>query len=149
MASLEVRGRSFRVVFRLQGIKYSRTLKAEKSSISADALLRLEDSLDRIEGGMLVPPPGKDGLTLATLFGRCFSILLAGSLEPSTIQTMKIHQRQLKRFFGKAFLINGLNTGHLQAFMESRSHDAGTNGRQSRRLLSRYAPFGTGAASTN
>lgn len=159
MASLEVRGRSFRVVFRLQGIKYSRTLKARSLRSAQMSLLRLEESLDRIEGGTLVPPPGtdllkflledsptkssartpngrdpspiaSDGLTLAALFDKYFSMLPAGSLEPCTIQTMKIHQRQLERFFGKAFLINGLNAGNLQAYVESRSHHAGTNGRK-------------------
>jgi integrase len=159
MASLEKRGRSFRVVFRLRGIKYSRTLDVQNQRAAQMALLRLEENVDRLESGALVPPPGADlltfvladarssainsgpingqakprvsadQLTLADLFAEYFAKLPEGNLETCTIQAMKIHRRQLERRFGKSFLIGGLTTSNLQSYIEQRSRDAGRNGR--------------------
>ena len=160
MASLEKRGGKFRVVVRLRGIKYSRALDARGERAAQLALLRFEDNLDRLESGSLVPPAGADllefllaearvaampsscanhtaalpvsdeQLTLAGLFAEYFSQLPVGNLEECTIRAMKIHQRQLEKRLGKAFLIGGLTTTNLQSYIENRSRDAGRNGRK-------------------
>ena len=160
MASLEKRGRSFRIVFRLRGIRYSRALEGQSERSAQISLLRLEETLDRFESGGLVPPPGTDlvsfllsdgrssvtsgavgnhhavpciateQLTLTELFAEYFAKLPEGNLEASTIQVMKIHQHQLESRLGKSFLIGGLTTNNLQTYIEQRSRDAGRNGRK-------------------
>lgn len=160
MASLEKRGDRFRVVVRLQGVKYSRALDALSERAAQLALLKLEENLDRLKSRSLVPPAGADllaflldearledsgsqpvnhavappvpdgPLTLAGLFAEYFSQLPVGNLEECTIRAMKIHERQLEKRFGKAFLIGGLTTTHLQSYIENRSRDEGRNGRK-------------------
>ena len=160
MASLEKRGRSFRVVFRLQGVKYSRSLGVTNARTAQMALLRLQDDLERLERGAIAPPPDIDlldflfprdrsqlessdrmgsgplspssaeQLTLAALFAEYFSKLPSGSLELCTISAMKRHQRQLEQRFGRGFLINGLTSSKLQSYVENRARDDGRNGRK-------------------
>ena len=56
MASLEKRGRTFRVVFRYQGEKYTRALSTRSEIAAKAALARLEDNLHRLELGTLTLP---------------------------------------------------------------------------------------------
>ena len=58
MASLEQHGRSFRIVFRLRGIKYSGKLKTTNERTAQIARLQLEERLDAVQSGALVPPAG-------------------------------------------------------------------------------------------
>ena len=60
MASLEKRGRTFRVVFRYQGEKYTRALSTRSEIAAKAALARLEDNLHRLELGTLSLPTGGD-----------------------------------------------------------------------------------------
>ena len=156
MASLEKRGRSFRIVFRYGGIKYNRALGTKNEKAAQATLARLEDNLHRLELGTLAPPEGADlagfltadgrvketrssavaagpqeslALTLAALFADFWAKLPVGSLEQSTITGMKIHQRQLEKHFRKDFLISSLTLTNLQDYVERRSRDVGLYGR--------------------
>ena len=60
MASLDKRGRSFRVAFRFQGIRYTRALGTRNEKAAEAALARLEDNLHRLELGTLELPEGGD-----------------------------------------------------------------------------------------
>jgi hypothetical protein len=51
MASLESRGRTYRVVFRYAGEKISRSLRTSNAKAANASLARLEDNLRRIELG--------------------------------------------------------------------------------------------------
>lgn len=104
--------------------------------------------LHRVQIGSIAVPPGADlvdfllsdgrakpeakpGIvTLASLFAEYFGKLPTGSLEENTIKTMKQHQGQLEKHFGKAFLIDGLTVTNLQGYIENRSKDPGRNGRK-------------------
>jgi integrase len=157
MASLEKRGRSFRIIFRHGGIKYARALNTRNERAAQATLARLEDNLHRLELGTLGPPdngdlagfllsdgrskrpaassaagppPQPETLTLAALFADFWNKLPADSLEQSTITGMKIHQRRLEKHFGKAFLIPSLTLTHLQDYVERRSRDYGLHGRR-------------------
>jgi len=94
MASLEKRGRSFRVVFRLQGVKYSRSLGVTNARAAQMALLRLQDDLERLERGAISPPPGIDLLDF--LFPRDRSELVSsdrmggGPLSPSSAEQLTL-----------------------------------------------------------
>lgn len=126
MASLEKRGRSFRIVFRYGGINYARALSTRNEKAAQATLARLEDNLHRLELGTLAAPEGGDlagfllsdgrvnrtlaptvsdptpapeALTLAAMFALFWTKLPAGSLEKTTITGMKVHQRQLEKHF--------------------------------------------------
>ncbi len=157
MAMLEKRGRSFRIIFRHQGIRYARALSTRSKKTADAALARLEDNLHRLELGTLQLPEGGelaafllgDGrskparassatplpcepetLTLAALFQAFWRTLPAGSLEQSTVTGMEIHQRQLEKHFRKDFLLGSLTLTQLQEYVERRSHDEGLHGRK-------------------
>jgi hypothetical protein len=156
MASLEKRGRSFRVVFRYQGIKYTKSLSTRSEKAAEAAFARLEDNLHRLELGTLeqpdehelagfllgdqrakpnVPtetplPAEPETLTLAALFTTFWDKLPDGSLEQSTVTGMEIHQRQLEKHFHRDFLIGSLTLTQLQEYVERRSQDKGLHGRK-------------------
>jgi integrase len=157
MASLQKRGRSFRVAFRFQGIRYTRSLSTRSEKAAVAAFARLEDNLHRLELGTLELPEGGDlagfllgdgrakrsrnasaaslpaepeTLTLVALFEAFWRTLPAGSLEQSTITGMKIHQRQLEKHFRKDFLLGSLTLTQLQEYVERRSRDEGLHGRK-------------------
>lgn len=154
MASIEKRGEAFRIVFRHGGIKYARSLATSDERTARSSLVRLEDNLHRLAIGTLAVPTGTDlvdflltdgrapvkstvarsvepsTLSLAALFAEYFGKLPDGNLESNTISSMKIHQGQLERHFGKAYLIDGLTLNDLQAYVEKRSRDPGRNGRK-------------------
>lgn len=66
---------------------------------------------------------------MAVLFIEFWAKLPAGSLEQTTITGMKIHQRQLEKYFPKNFLIQSLMLTQLQGYVERRSRDKGLHGR--------------------
>jgi integrase len=76
------------------------------------------------------PIPTPAVLTLSDLFARYFTNLPDGGLEENTIRTMKIHQKQLEKRFGKGFLIGSLTLTDLQGYIERRARDPGRNGRK-------------------
>ena len=156
MASLEKRGGTFRIVFRFRGIKYTRALDTQSERDADASRKRLEANLHDLEIGRLVVPDGTDlpgfllgnngspqrpregvpepksdkELTLSVLFETYFSKLPDGNLEASTIQCMKIHQRQLEKNLRKHFPIRTLTLTDLQNYIEKRSRDEGRNGRK-------------------
>lgn len=156
MASLEKRGQSFRIVFRYGGIKYGRSLETTSERTAQAALARLEDNLHRLQIGTLeIPPQGDlasflladgrlrptkakksatiqsdDATTLASLFTQFWGNLPEGSLEKSTIDGMRIHQRQLEKHFGKSQLVQSLTLTQLQDYVAERSKDKGLHGRR-------------------
>ena len=155
MASLEKRGGSFRIVFRYRGVKYTRRSENVRWRTARSCLSRLDDNLHRLELGTLAAaadvtwlafcfPTGATQAASLRLtvtadrwfvdFGRLFAAYFAnlpdGNLEPDSIKGMKIHERQLQRYFHKDFLISSLTLTHLQGYVEKRSHDKGLKGRK-------------------
>jgi integrase len=72
----------------------------------------------------------RDAITLSALFTEYFSKLPEGNLEPTTIDSMKRHQRQLEQHFGRSYLLQAVTTSALQEYIEKRSHDEGRHGRK-------------------
>ena len=155
MASIEQRGRKYRITFRFEGVKYSRAIDAPNERAAERTVALLERNLELIKERLLAVPPGVDlvqfllsdgrvaapvangaahpnptTLTLTKLFAVYFEALPEGNLEASTIQSMRIHQRFLERHFGKAFLIAELSTSDLQGYIAKRSQDKGRHGRK-------------------
>ncbi len=51
-----------------------------------------------------------------------------GSLEETTIATMKVHRKSLESYFGKSTLIESIDLVALQGYIEKRSRDRGLAG---------------------
>lgn len=126
MAMIEKRGKSYRIIFRHGGIRYTRSLATKDEKAARSSLARPEDRLHRMSIGSLVAPSGVDLVdflladgrepkrederksadpsivTFAALFAEYFSKLPDGNLEENTIKTMKLHLVLLERHFEKS-----------------------------------------------
>ena len=60
MASIEKRGKSYRIIFRFQGQRFTRSLHTRSEKTALGALHRLEDTLRRTELGTLTVPESGD-----------------------------------------------------------------------------------------
>lgn len=144
MASLEQRNGRFRLIFRLGGAKFSRTLRTTVPKEAAATLARLEDNLRRLELGLLTLPESADPVvfllsdgrtaegprivavrTLRQLFDLYFASIPEGSLEEATISGMRIHVAHLYRILGERSAIQELELTRLQEYVERRSQEPG------------------------
>ncbi len=136
------------ICFRVGQKRFRRSLKT-KCKKEADILTaRLEGNLMDVERGRLVIPENVDlvtfllsdgrvpeplvvspQVTLKGLFEAYFSSIPAGSLEDSTIDGMKTHQKHLQRILKSSFPINTLSLEHLQHYVTTRSKAKGRKGR--------------------
>lgn len=65
MASIEQRGKSFRIIFRFEGKRFARSLHTRSEKIALGLLHRLEDNLRRIELGTLSMPESSQSAATA------------------------------------------------------------------------------------
>lgn len=148
MASIEKRGHSYRIVFRFDGRKFTRSLKTSSERDATASLARLEDNLRRVELGTLSIPEGSDVATfllsdgkktvnrrraevntIAQLFDAYFASLPVNSLEESTLASMHIHRDHFLRIVGPKVHIQSLQLDDLQRYVEVRSREPGLRGR--------------------
>lgn len=73
MATLEKRGRSFRIIFRHAGVRYARSLTTRDDRAAQATLSRLEDNLHRLSLGTLEVPPETDLVAFLLSDGRAKS----------------------------------------------------------------------------
>lgn len=149
MAWLEKRGDAFRLIFRLRGRKFTRSLKTRSERAAEASLARIEDNIRRVELGTLEVPDDVDVLTfllsdgrvekrptlpaivsLKNLFDTYFASIPDGALEQSTLKGMKMHIKHLYRHLDRHHPCTGLQLLHLQSYIERRSHDKGRRGRK-------------------
>ena len=151
MAWLEQDNRTgtFKLALRLNDRKIKRSLQTNDRREAESIRGTVEQTLQAIERGWTTVPDGVDmvdflisggrvpikpavqkTLTLAELFQAYFDNLPSGSLEDSTINGMRIHERQLYRVLGKKFAIQKLTTLDLQRYVDRRSKDKGMRGRK-------------------
>ncbi len=146
MASLQHRNGSYRVIFRFHGKQQSFTLgevsqdEAEKKSAVVDyLLLRLEQRLASIPPGIGIVEylqfDGKpketdtpDKLSLAAFRDRYLETH-ENSLEPTTVEGIRLHFKHIVGHLGPAFPIAELSLGDLQQYVNRRAKASGTNGR--------------------
>jgi hypothetical protein len=84
MATLEKRSGKYRVIFYVDGQRFSRSLKTRIEREAIASIARLEDNLRRVELGLLVPPPGADLASFLLSDGR-----IEQKLELPTIRTLR------------------------------------------------------------
>ncbi|GAB5405690.1 MAG: hypothetical protein Aurels2KO_39210 [Aureliella sp.] len=151
MASIEQRGKSYRIVFRLNAQKFSRSLNTTSRRTAEASLARLEDNLRRVNIGTLEIPDTADPVsfllsdgkpatlptkprqslaTLGKLFDRYKSQLPEDSIEKSTRGCLEIHIRHLKRGLGSSTLLSELSLERLQTYVTKRSKAKGRRGRK-------------------
>lgn len=148
MASLEQRNDTFHVVFRFNGVKYTRSLKTSDETTAEGWKANIEETLRDIKRGKLPFPTGDVAeyilsggktqlrslepadLTLKQLFADFFADIPAGSREESTIYGMKIHEGHLRRILGDDFSVSSLTLADLQRYVSKRSKEKGVRGRK-------------------
>jgi hypothetical protein len=108
MASLEMRGRRYRVVFRYGGRKFQHPLKTRDQGEAASCLARVEENLRLLERGRLVPPPGAD-------------------LPTFLLSDGKLAERPV---VAKAFTLQTLTLSDLQGHVDRRAKEKGVHGRR-------------------
>ena len=152
MASLETRNGRFRIVFRLEGQKFSRTLGTKDPSVANVQLAQLEHKIKKYEVGTLAIPSGCDpaeyllngsarksavpvkkayisSVTIKQAWLIFKESLPAGSLEDSTLGGMKTHVDHLARLIGKTIKLSDIDKPCLQQYIDDRSQEAGRYGR--------------------
>lgn len=139
----------FHVAFRVRETRFKKSLGTKDRRKAESFAGRIEENLGLVKRGRLVIPSGADvatfllsdgrieaepvvasSITIKALFDSYFANLPEGNLEPSTIQGMKIHQRQLFKHFGVRFEITHLSLADLQGYVKCRAGDQGLRGRK-------------------
>jgi len=147
MAWLERKGGIYLVCFRLDNQRFKRSLDTSEEDDAVAQKQRLEQNIRLYERGRFDIPKdvdvvsyllsdgrrdGKPSLvkptTLVKLFKLYFDSIPAGSLEATTINGMKIHQKHLQRHLGASFNVRNLSKDDLQGFINARAKDKGRSG---------------------
>lgn len=151
MSSLELRNGKYRVVFRLAGNKYSRSLKTSDRRTAELAIARLEDNLHRLDLGLFEIPQHENVVdcllggqnekaksseqtkTRPITIKRAWEIFKdsvpANSLEDSTLGGMKTHVEHLSRLIGLRTTLREIDKPVLQDYIDLRSQESGRYGR--------------------
>lgn len=139
----------YKVGVRLADGKLKKSLRTTDRREAEAIRGTVENTLTAIERGWVTVPDGVDFLdflicggkniarptvprvlTLAQLFESYFASLPADSLEGTTLNGLRMHERQLYRFFKKSFPIQKLTMADLQKYVDHRSKDKGLRGRR-------------------
>ena len=150
MPSLESRNNNYRLIFRLNGKKYSRSLETKNPRVAQSYLASLELRLQRLGNGELSVPVGADtgdflifgqqtntsvvakctddSMTIDNAWKYFAETIPKDSLEDSTLRGMEIHIRHLSRLIGSTIKLDQIDKPCLQSYIDSRSKDEGRNG---------------------
>ncbi len=152
MASLETRNGSFRIVFRLEGQKFAKTLDTRSPKAAQMKLTQLEHKLERYSLGALVIPAGCDPIEfllngakkrktqqVRKKYGSSVTIKQAwnvfkdslpdNTLEQNTLDGMKTHVGHLGRLIGEIVKLQDIDKPCLQRYVDRRSKEPGRYGR--------------------
>ncbi len=143
MASLEKRHSVYRVVFRLGGNKYCRSLRTRSEKVALASVARLEDNLRRVELGTLSIPEDadvpafllSDGRTngkqkpqkripnLNQLVGEYLDSVPDNSVEESTLRSIRTHRKHLIRILGSTYRLAEMSFDDLQSYVDKRAKE--------------------------
>ena len=106
MATIEKRGRKYRIVFCVGGKTYSRFLKTDSERVANASLARLEDTLRRVELGTFVVLPQSDLASLLLSDGQqaqttivCWAVLISSILSVEECPRCTKNQIVINQFF--------------------------------------------------
>jgi hypothetical protein len=138
---------NFHISFRFGGQKFKRSLKTKSEKQARRNKVRLEDTIQLVETGRIEMEPGVDVPTfllsdgklkkqhvvntakLADISAGFFESLPEDSLEASTVQMMRIHERHLHRLLGKKLVLSQLSFEKLQQYVSKRAQEKGHRGK--------------------
>ena len=146
MASLQQESTGmWHVIVRIEGIRFKRSLKTKTKSKAEYRCTEIQEMVDLISRGRIEVPDdvsiiefvlanGKvaakpessqkrksQSPALKSLFKQFFDSIPPGSIEESTIKTMKIHERHLLRILKTHFDMGKLTGQHLQEYVNRRA----------------------------
>jgi integrase len=132
--------------FRIGDKRFRRSLDTTSRAVADEDVQQVELNLRKLQRGYLTIPKGADvisfllsngqvtqpfsvpdQITLKALFDKYFAAMPKGSLEETTIATMKVHRKWLESYFGKSARVESIDLIALQGYIESRSKDSGQN----------------------
>jgi len=133
------RSDNYHVCFRLGGHKFKRSLKTANDSQAESVKGRIEENIRLVERGILTIPPGADvpdfllsdgkvtkpieiptNITLESLIGQYETAVSGGAVEESTLYTIRIHAKHLKRILGEDLDVRLITRDHLQQYINTR-----------------------------
>ena len=139
---------TFHITIPFGGKRYKRSLKTKDRRTALAIEARVEDTIKLVEQGRIEIPDSADVPTfllsdgkaihqleapqetkLNRLFESYFDSIPTGSLEPATIEMMRMHSRHLMRHLGNRFSLRTLTQAILQSYISKRSKEPGTRGR--------------------
>jgi integrase len=157
MASLERRGRRFRVIFRHAGRRYTHTLRTTDEGIAAGLKGGIEKTLMLLDQKVLKVPEGMEVLsfivgngqvdrpsarpaedtvgtppkevTLGELKDRYLQTHAAGAMETNSLATVDMHLRHFLKTFGVNFPVHALTLAKLQEHVNHRAKRKGVRNR--------------------
>ena len=139
---------TFHVVFRINGKRYKRSLRTKVESTAAARRDEIQETINLLRRGRISvldgvtasdfvmddgkakspaksdakeESPNAPAITLKDLFGKFFDTMPLGTLEESTLKTMRLHQRHLIRIFKARFKIQQLTKQDLQRYINKRA----------------------------
>jgi integrase len=140
MASLEKRGKRFRVVFRLGGEKHFASVKTTDKREAEACLARLDENLRLVERGRLTIPDGaevglflhSDGkleqkvklahvLTVGELVSKYQSTFTVGAKEKNTARTEKLHLSHAEKLLGTSTPVSQVTSATIQTYIDTRA----------------------------
>ncbi|GAB5407463.1 MAG: hypothetical protein Aurels2KO_56940 [Aureliella sp.] len=147
MATLEKRGKMYRIIFRFGGERFTRSLNTDRESAARLALAQVEENIRNVELGLLSIEEGDDVPSVLLSSGErkrkakptamrsptVFSILdqyvgaiPQNSIEANSLDMLRTHIRNLQRHLGKRLKPESVVLSTLQDFINARSREAGS-----------------------
>lgn len=142
MASLEQRGKHYRVIFRLGGMKHHVSVNAADRKDAEACRVRLEENLRLVERGRLAVPEGADvglfllsdgrlerkvtverSVRLEEMFDLYRTEFTEGAKEAITREMENIHLNHLARLVGGDTPVAAVTAGTVQEFVDARSKE--------------------------
>ena len=145
MAWLEAHPTSghFKICFRFNGRKLKKTVKTTERGKADVVLARFQENLDLLERGRIELPPGADigtfllsdgkltgmpvaeppppALTLGGLRDAYLSVHSNGAMEENSLDTARMHLRQITLTLGQSIHVEKIETSNLQEHIDRRS----------------------------
>lgn len=138
----------YHISFRFGGRKFKRSLKTKDHRTAKSKQIRLEDTIQLVESGLVELPVGIDvpsfllsegkklGKTvlkdckMTEAFDEFFEQIPAGNLELSSVKTMKTHRGHLERLLGTRQYLGAIDVTVLQNYIGKRAKEKGRRGRK-------------------
>src|SRR5262245_18238210 len=144
MATIERRGKRFRLIFHFSGRRFTASLKTSNQREADAAAGCVERTLMLMQQGALAAPPGADFVTFVLSGGRLdekpkpppirtlsevkedyIEAHRVGAMEANSLATVKMHLGHFVETLGGHFPVHSLALTHLQQHVHRRAGEKG------------------------